>query len=176
MLQNLRLAKSKKGFAESAGKDLLPIFFLNLDKSADRRETLWKDYAALSDSLTSDLQLQRVSAVSTAKVESMLENNVLHFNEGFTLTHSERRDNAKKEQYSFHEAACTLSHLKAIWQAYNAGHEVVLIIEDDAMLTSDFFENWKDSAEQAPDDWQILQWTTSNIAINKRYLHKNNDY
>jgi GR25 family glycosyltransferase involved in LPS biosynthesis len=79
-----------------------------------------------------------VSAVSTAKVESMLENNVLHFNEGFTLTHSERRDNAKKEQYSFHEAACTLSHLKAIWQAYNAGHEVVLIIEDDAMLTSAF--------------------------------------
>jgi hypothetical protein len=97
-LQNLRLAKSKKGFAESAGKDLLPIFFLNLDKSADRRETLWKDYVALSDSLTSDLrvQLQRVSAVSTAEVESMLENNVLHFNEGFTLTHSERRDNAKK--------------------------------------------------------------------------------
>jgi hypothetical protein len=79
-------------------------------------------------------------------------------------------------QYTFNEAACTLSHLKAIWQAYDAGHEMVLIIEDHVMLTSDFFENWKAYAELAPDDWQILQWTTGNVAINKRELYKNNDY
>jgi GR25 family glycosyltransferase involved in LPS biosynthesis len=178
--QDLRLlAKgySKKDFAESARKeDLLPIFFLNLDKSTDRLDTLWKDFDALPDFLSSNLQLQRVPAVSTAAVESMLENNVLRFNEGITLTYSKRVSTNTGGQYTFNEAACTLSHLKAIWQAYDAGHEMVLIIEDHVMLTSDFFENWKAYAELAPDDWQILQWTTGNVAINKRELYKNNDY
>eukprot|EP00979_Chaetoceros_neogracilis_P008121 scaffold1792_cov288-Chaetoceros_neogracile.AAC.4 len=168
---------SKKDFAESARKeDLLPIFFLNLDKSTDRLDTLWKDFDALPDFLSSNLQLQRVPAVSTAAVESMLENNVLRFNEGITLTYSKRVSTNTGGQYTFNEAACTLSHLKAIWQAYDAGHEMVLIIEDHVMLTSDFFENWKAYAELAPDDWQILQWTTGNVAINKRELYRGNDY
>ena len=69
-----------------------------------------------------------------------------------------------------------MSHLKAILQAYNAGHDMVLIIEDDAILTSEFLENWKVYAEEAPSDWQILQWTTSNEAVNKRELHRRKDY
>jgi len=53
---------------------------------------------------------------------------------------------------------------------------MVLIIEDDAILTSEFLENWKVYAEEAPSDWQILQWTTSNEAVNKRELHRRKDY
>ena len=161
---------------EAARKDLSMIFFINLDKSTDRLEALWKDFDALPDFLSSNLRLHRVPAVSTAAVEIMLGNNVVRLNEGFTLTYSKRMKNNAAGQYTFNEAACTLSHLKAIKQAYNGGHDMVLIIEDDAMLTSDFFENWKAYAEQAPDDWQILQWTTSNMAVNKRELHRRNDY
>jgi GR25 family glycosyltransferase involved in LPS biosynthesis len=165
--------------APKKGDEIMTIFFINLDKSTDRAESLRKEVNALPEALTSNLELQRVSAVSTSQVETMLENNELRFNEGITLAYSERqlnRKNAPGGTYTFNEAACTLSHLKAILQAYNAGHDMVLIIEDDAILTSDFLENWKAYAEEAPSDWQVLQWTTNNEAVNKRELHRRKDY
>lgn len=165
--------------ATKKGDEIMTIFFINLDKSTDRAESLRKEVNALPEVLTSNIQLQRVSAVSTSQVETMMENNELRFNAGITLAHSKRQLNSKNApggKYTFNEAACTLSHLKAILQAYNAGHDMVLIIEDDAILTSEFLENWKAYAEEAPSDWQILQWTTNNEAANKRELHRRKDY
>jgi len=69
----------------------MTIFFINLDKSTDRAEALRKEVNALPEALTSNLQLQRVSAVSTSQVETMLENNELRFNEGITLAYREEK-------------------------------------------------------------------------------------
>lgn len=150
------------------------MFFINLDKSTDRRQSLERDFAALPGYVPSGLQLHRVPAETTADVESMLEQDFLVLNEGLHLTKNSERGKAKGE-YTFKEAACTLSHLKAIREAYNGGHDMVMIIEDDVSLTSQFFENWMAYAEQAPKDWHILQWATSNEAVNKRELYKSND-
>jgi len=152
----------------------VPIFFINLDESTDRRQSFVKDFAALPENLSSGLQLQRITAVTTTEVQSMLENGSLVLNGVKELTFSKRKF-GDIGQYTFNEAACTLSHLKAICQAYNDGHDMVMIFEDDAALTTEFMENWRAFANQAPKDWQILQWTTSNAAANRRQLYRSND-
>ena len=79
-------------------------------------------------------------------------------------------------KYTAKEVACTMSHLNAIRQAYLNGHESALIVEDDAVLTNRFFEHWKLYAELAPLDWEVLQWTTNNAAVNRKKSYLSNDF
>lgn len=175
---------------EEEKSDRVPIFFINLDSSTDRRQSFEKDFAALPENLSSGLQLQRISAVTTTEVQSMLENGsfVLNGVKELTNTFSNSSNRTRElqfdnnnigddrdRQYTFNEAACTLSHLKAIRQAYNDGHDMVIVVEDNAALTTEFMENWRAFANQAPKDWNILQWTTSNEAANRRQLYRSND-
>jgi hypothetical protein len=68
--------------------------------------------------------------------------------------------------YSFDQAARLLTHLEAIALAHSSEqqHEIVLFIEDDALLTQHFVNHWWDYASLAPKDWTVLQWATSNTA------------
>jgi hypothetical protein len=61
-----------------------------------------------------------------------------------------------------------MSHLKAIQQAYLAGHAQVLIVEDDALLSHGFRNQWKPYVDQAPLDWKILQFATNNGNVVKQ--------
>jgi GR25 family glycosyltransferase involved in LPS biosynthesis len=70
-----------------------------------------------------------------------------------------------RHEYTTVEIACHLSHLSAVLEAYEAGHEVVLITEDDVSISDDFLRNWKEYAELAPKNWRVLQWSTSNAAV-----------
>ena len=160
---------------EEKKPDRVPIFFINLDRSTDRRQSFEKDFDALPENLSAGLQLQRISAVTTTEVQSMLDNGSFILNGVKELTFSQR-ELGNIGQYTFNEAACTLSHLKAIRQAYNDGHDMVMVFEDDAALTTEFLENWRAFANQAPTDWQILQWTTINEAPNRRQLYRSNDF
>lgn len=63
--------------------------------------------------------------------------------------------------YHYEEAACLLSHLNAIKQAYEAGHELALILEDDALLSNRFQDEWYTYLSQAPISWKILQFATT---------------
>eukprot|EP00957_Ditylum_brightwellii_P189990 14463990-Ditylum_brightwellii.AAC.1 len=49
-------------------------------------------------------------------------------------------------------------------------------MEDDEHITSNFMENLRKYAALAPQDWNILQLTTSNININKREAYNVRDY
>lgn len=89
--------------------------------------------------------------------------------------HIQKRKFGNIGQYTFNEPACTHSHLKVIRQAYNDGHDMVIVVEDDAALTTELLENWRAFSNQAPKDWNILQWTTSNEAPNRRQLYRSND-
>jgi len=68
----------------------VPIFFINLDESTDRRQSFEKDFAALPENLSSGVQLQRISAVATTEVQSMLENGSFVLNGVKELTFSKR--------------------------------------------------------------------------------------
>jgi len=56
------------------------------------------------------------------------------------------------------EVGCTLSHLKALATAYRQGHEVVLVLEDDADLTAEAI--WplslSELAAKAPANWHCV--------------------
>jgi GR25 family glycosyltransferase involved in LPS biosynthesis len=67
-------------------------------------------------------------------------------------------------EYSFNEAARLVTHLTALVEAYNVGHEQVLIVQDDAILTQAFFDHWHAIVSAAPKEWTVLQWATSNLA------------
>jgi GR25 family glycosyltransferase involved in LPS biosynthesis len=68
---------------------------------------------------------------------------------------------------------CTLSHMRAIKQAYDSGAEVALILEDDAV--PDLAPWWPQSLEayiaSLPDDWQLsqLSWTTQEDRASQKY-------
>lgn len=64
----------------------------------------------------------------------------------------------KSKKNSVNEIACTLSHIKAIYNAYNNGDEIAIIAEDDASLS--LYPYWDISIEgiinKAPSDWNII--------------------
>ena len=150
----------------------LPIYYINLDSAVDRRNFMEKQFAALPKNISDTLDLIRVSATTIKDVKSMVKQGTFIPN-GYKLV--EEKDYNKIE-YQFNEVAVTLSHLRSIQMAYNAGYEMALIVEDDTHLDVDFFENWKPYAAQAPRDWKVLQWITSNRAVNVRNVTEANDF
>lgn len=156
--------------------DSLHIYYINLEQSSKRRQRFENNIALLSEYTSTAVYLKRVSAITTANVESLLRNGSFVLN-GVELAEPGlvHRDGDDKK-YTGHEVACTLSHLKAIMQAYSDGHETALIVEDDAVITTEFLENYKPYARNAPLDWMILQWTTNNPAVNRKESHLLNDF
>eukprot|EP00986_Skeletonema_menzelii_P014690 scaffold10025_cov185-Skeletonema_menzelii.AAC.1 len=57
-------------------------------------------------------------------------------------------------RYYYEEAACTLSHLRAIKQAYDDGNEHALILEDDTQLSIDFLQSLPSFLKSAPPGWK----------------------
>jgi len=70
--------------------------------------------------------------------------------------------------YLFTEAACLLSHLSAIKQAYDNGHELALFLEDDASLAGTFQQEWSEYVDRAPAGWRVIQFATSNKVVARR--------
>lgn len=91
----------------------IPIYYINLDRSTDRNESMKKKF---SD--TGIRNYTRITAV-----------------DGKTLDINEI-----KKKYDVHKdmnnytIACTLSHIKAISQAYNDGCDIAIIMEDDCVM------------------------------------------
>ena len=80
------------------------------------------------------------------------------------VTLKKRSENPKPPgSYSFEEGARLVTHLTALGEAFEAGHEQVLIVQDNTILTQAFFDHWHEYAALAPKDWTVLQWMTSNV-------------
>lgn len=156
--------------------DVLHIYYINLDEAEERRKQFETKIDLLPHHVRTALRVRRVSAFTNSDIKSMLKNRTFILNELHQLFHKEVDYEWWERKYSFEEAACTLSHLKAIMQAYDEGLEYSLIVEDDAILTIEFLEKWRSYAEAAPQDWMILQWTTSNPSIAKKEVHKDSDF
>ena len=157
-------------------EDPLYVYFINLDHSTDRREQFLRSVNLLPSHLKNTIRLQRVSAVTSEDVVHMVANKSLVLNGVENLVDRNTSYEWWDKKYTAEELACTLSHLKATRQAYLDGHESVLIVEDDAVLTNRFLENWNAYADLAPVDWAILQWTTNNAVVNRKQSHRSNDF
>ena len=80
------------------------------------------------------------------------------------------------EEYSFTDAAYTLSHLQAIKQAHDDGHDMVMIVEDIENLRASFVEKWRGYADFAPEKWDMLNWMSHNDDFNQKSDTLANDF
>lgn len=100
----------------------------------------------------------RVEAVDAQQVRQ--QHHIIQVHPDVTLVdHKRRVTDFQYNIYMYKELACTVSHLNAIRQAYKDDKsDVVLILEDDAVLSDTFVQHWRQLIlEQAPQDWKVLQ-------------------
>jgi GR25 family glycosyltransferase involved in LPS biosynthesis len=121
-----------------------PIYYINLDRSIDRKTKMEEQFNKYEVN-----NATRISAVDGKNISSMKEGFIPglgSYSNSFNMTKA--------------ELGCTLSHLKAIKQAYDSGLDNVLILEDDTSL--DLMPLW--SIEKLSDlvkilpEWEIVKF------------------
>ena len=132
----------KEFYKTDTEKIKIPILYINLDRSVDRKKFIEKQLKKVSDNYT------RVSAIDGKKITNIKKgvvDGVDYANEYHKLSTS--------------ELACLMSHIKAIKIAYEKGYDKALILEDDAVFY--LKPLWEDSldkiTEMAPKDWEIIK-------------------
>jgi GR25 family glycosyltransferase involved in LPS biosynthesis len=118
--------------------NLIPIYWINLNKSSNRRNHMNKVLYS-----TINIRIQAINGLCINFNKLILP---VNYN-GTNL-----------------EIACLCSHLKAIYHAYIAMEDMVIISEDDVdfNLFIKWNGNFMDIIQLAPVDWEILQLNTSN--------------
>eukprot|EP00581_Thalassiosira_minuscula_P007577 CAMPEP_0183703776 /NCGR_PEP_ID=MMETSP0737-20130205/1388_1 /TAXON_ID=385413 /ORGANISM="Thalassiosira miniscula, Strain CCMP1093" /LENGTH=636 /DNA_ID=CAMNT_0025930573 /DNA_START=1961 /DNA_END=3871 /DNA_ORIENTATION=+ len=108
----------------------------------------------------------RVPASTTEEVNGLLRSGQLIFHPLIHLDEVGIRDKSHFHHiYSYKEGARLLSHLNAIKTAYDAGHDLALILEDDAVLSKTFVMGWSFYVDRAPSGWKVLQFATDNSHV-----------
>ena len=158
----------------------LRTIWLNLDESVGRRREMERMFRGIETDYDSDTLLinqTKFSAVDTRHAFEAWQNGRLEIPGGITLVDAYDgtlplwKERHVELRYKLAEAACLLSHLEAVIHAYNEGQELVLILEDDAVLSKEFVSQWKAYANTAPADWKVLQWVTDNDVVLKQGLN-----
>jgi GR25 family glycosyltransferase involved in LPS biosynthesis len=128
-----------------------PVYYINLDKSIERRNQTEKELSKITNNIT------RIPAIDGSKIKNKFGDTVdsISFKSDYDI------DNLKS-------IACTLSHIKAIHQAYNNGDNIAMICEDD-IYTEPYKTSFsiEEIVNNAPKNWEILQLHTGNIDIFK---------
>lgn len=151
----------------------LPIYYINLDRSKDRRELMEAMFRKLQLANTTRISAYDVNRVRKSMEEGLIriENDVVLVEPGNEVAWARRSQN----RYDYKEGACTLSHLEAIRQSYSNGDPYMLILEDDALVSPKFVRYWKDYVGLAPDNWNVLQFAVDFDSVYEQGKHLTND-
>ncbi len=125
-------------------KSSMPIYYINLDRSKDRRVNMEKQFKKFKTKAT------RIKAFDAAKDLSKVK-----IDKSWKCTFTTDT-----------EYACTLSHLSAISRAYKNNDDVALIMEDDMKILR---LPTNKLLSVAPADWDIIQLSASGISTSKLY-------
>lgn len=144
----------------------LHIYWINMDNAVDRRQSMIKHLKKINIGET------RIPAVGINYVKQHWDQ-IKH--EGVTgydplPTTNSWLNHVKHHKYMYVEFAVTLSHMRAIRQAYKDGYQYALILEDDARITNTFLSEWKHFIQMAPVKWHMLNLYTTNL---KSIMHLN---
>ena len=146
------------------GTAATPIYWINLDKSKDRMAWMSNMFKSLGL-----VNTHRIAAHDVSSTRRSWQDGTLVFHPLIKLVPRTAESIKWKDhssfKYYYQEAACLLSHLKAIKQAYDDGNKHALILEDDAHLSNDFFQNLPSFLESAPPGWKVLQFSTNNVSV-----------
>ncbi len=174
------LPKTRKSESAILERDLV-VYWINLDDSHVRRkrmESMFNERQA--DLSTGVLTPIRVSAIDINDVDELLrkglfETNSVKIMEKANEDEEDWQRHARNE-YLKGEIASVLSHLYTILKAYDAGHDQVLVLEDDAVLSKNFLITWYKHMQRAPKGWKVLQWSTSNQVVLQQNRHLVGDF
>jgi len=146
----LILKKRKRNQKEGFGKNYLDgidiIYWINLDRSTERRKNMEKMF---KDEVFYEIPNVRITATDGKKddIYKMID----------TAEYSGTDS----------EYGCLLSHLNAIKKFNESKYEIALILEDDCTL--ELKKYWKKSIKQiiknAPNDWEIIMLCYINLDI-----------
>ena len=150
----------------------LPLYYVNLERAKDRREAMEAFLAGVQHTRIPGISGEEARALQQRGVlsghVSLIPNCTLKDHTGVEVCWKHHR----KGEFTYNEAAVVVSHLRAIQSAYESGHEMALIFEDDVMFASNQSYTWQDAARdlsalvgQAPTGWQVLQLVTINPAV-----------
>jgi hypothetical protein len=172
-----------QNYLNNSDKDLpaknlnsIKIYYINLDKSVDRKNELEKDLKKYG------LEAIKISGVDGKKIKNFQRDCV----DGMKFI-------SYDENLTPSELGCILSHFKAIKQAYDDGQNIAIILEDDIGL--DLIPHWEtplnEFIQKLPDNWTIINlkpscynlktlvsykikhcWTTGAYLINREGMKK----
>jgi glycosyl transferase family 25 len=128
----------KEGFTNKSIESNVMIYWINLDRSSDRREKIKKMLETI------DISNQRISAID-GKNEKM-----------YDIINTNNYDSTDSEY------GCLMSHLEAIRIFKESTHNIALILEDDCTL--ELKKYWKMSLNEkineivlnSPKDWEVI--------------------
>lgn len=104
-----------------------PVYYINMAQSGKRRERIERTFSPLWD-----LQhFPAIDGVNKTLVEELMGSENYASLKPFLYDTVQKKRMSDFDTLSNAEVGCILSHLLAIRQAYLAGHEMVMIIEDD---------------------------------------------
>jgi hypothetical protein len=127
-------------FIASRNLGQVPIYYINLDRSSQRREKIETNLSQYG------IKARRIPGIDGKKIKNLDEGEVegIKFISFYLHTPS--------------EIGCMLSHFKAVNQAYDDGHHLVFIFEDD--ISFDLVPHWKKTIHQMidtfPSDWTVM--------------------
>jgi hypothetical protein len=134
----------------------IPIYYINLERSPERKKYM-KDqfeYYGITN-------YHRIDGVDGKKIRKWYDINNIEqgevvFSNNSVISYSHDFTNFKK--VSDNQIGCSLSHIKAIKTAYDKGHNMVYIMEDDVSL--DLIPYWEGDIytviDKIPNIWDTI--------------------
>ena len=127
---------------------MFPLYYINLNRSTERNGDF---ISQMSDpTIAPYFEYKRIEAYDGTDPETIRFINRQHIRK-----HSNKR-----------EVACTISHLKAIYQAYQDGQEYAFISEDDTIFAPTFDRNFpyfKSLIELYKDSFDLIQCVSCSV-------------
>ncbi len=136
------------------------FFYINVDQFSERRTYMERQFAQRN------ILYERVSAVSAEfdSIETFIPKSWISKKraDGKVSTVSET---TKRLQLMKAEIATVVSHLKALYQFYQSGHDVGIICEDDASFEYESMWPYNLDAiiKNAPPKWEVIQLSATTI-------------
>ena len=135
---SIQYNKRYEGFAESYLNGIDVIYWINLDRSPDRKKSM--------EEMFQDDAFQGIPNVRISAVDGKNPDNLQKL---LTTRNTKQTDS---------EYGCLLSHLESIRTFNNSKYDIALIMEDDTTL--EFKKYWTKTVRQiienAPPDWEVI--------------------
>jgi len=143
----------------------IPIHYINMDTSPSRREHIE------NQSKLYHIDVNRIQAINGYNINkntdniNLTDNKVIEFQNTY-MNHTKG------------ELGCTLSHIKAIYNAYKEGHKIAIIMEDDVSFS--LLPTWKNTIqsviEKAPKNWNIINLYPGSCARKNKEIFREENF